>query len=379
MKERGLDQKEETDKKPTHFDLGPFLKALKRFLSCNGETRSKLRIDLRDNLSVIKKIFIDEHGEQSFKKCVNIHEFGKKVAEKGISLDQKITENIGPIMMCFGDIQYEIKSTYRLPEETEEERRAAAIKKIKEEEEKKAALEGIDPNKAKPKKKADATGKAGEGEEEKKEEPQKKEPPKPIKIWQHLTSIFDLINSLEKMHDYDFVMNELGAMTADLSWEKEKLAKFKLGGDKQKVLAKGLTHNQSTKSLAEGESHSSLHTHNTHYNHHSYSDDRLYNDIVKDLYDLETIPEPPEKAKNAFAVTLFCMEAAFDSRSKDFLKHAFDRYPDRDYLIVTQPHTVAENSLLQKFALVPKKSENTFTHVLYIIHRDSLYEEDLVV
>lgn len=31
-KERGLDQKEETDKKPTHFDLGPFLKAFKRFI-----------------------------------------------------------------------------------------------------------------------------------------------------------------------------------------------------------------------------------------------------------------------------------------------------------------------------------------------------------
>jgi hypothetical protein len=100
---------------------------------------------------------------------------------------------------------------------------------------------------------------------------------------------------------------------------------------------------------------------------------------VKDLNDFDTIPEAPEKAKNAFAITLFCMEAAFDSRSKDFLKHAFDRFPDRDYLIVTQPHTVAENSLLQKFTLVPKKPENTFTHVLYIIHRDSLFEEDLEV
>ena len=91
------------------------------------------------------------------------------------------------------------------------------------------------------------------------------------------------------------------------------------------------------------------------------------------------IPDPPEKAKNAFAITLFCMEAAFDSRSKDFLKHAFDRFPDRDYLIVTQPHTVAENSLLQKFTLVSKKAENTFSHVLYIIHRDSLLEEDLQI
>ena len=56
---------------------------------------------------------------------------------------------------------------------------------------------------------------------------------------------------------------------------------------------------------------------------------------MKNLEDLDTIPEPPEKAKNAFAVTLFCMEAAFDSRSKDFLKYAFDCYSDRDYLIVT--------------------------------------------
>jgi hypothetical protein len=76
QKERGL-VKEETDKKPTHFDLQPFLKALRRFLACNGETRSRLRMDLRDNLTTIKRIFVDEYGEASFKKCVNITEFGK--------------------------------------------------------------------------------------------------------------------------------------------------------------------------------------------------------------------------------------------------------------------------------------------------------------
>jgi hypothetical protein len=56
---------------------------------------------------------------------------------------------------------------------------------------------------------------------------------------------------------------------------------------------------------------------------------------VSSIEDLDTIPEAPEKAKNAFAITLFCMEAAFDSRSKDFLQYAFDLFPDRDYLIVT--------------------------------------------
>jgi hypothetical protein len=39
----------------------------------------------------------------------------------------------------------------------------------------------------------------------------------------YLTSIYDLINSLEKMHDYDFVLSELNIMKFDLSWEKDKL------------------------------------------------------------------------------------------------------------------------------------------------------------
>lgn len=73
------------------------------------------------------------------------------------------------------------------------------------------------------------------------------------------------------------------------------------------------------------------------------------------------------------------MEAAFDSRSKDFLKYAFECFPDRDYLIVTQPHTVAESSLLNKFTLVQKQSINTFQHVLYLIHRDYLFEQDIAM
>ena len=71
------------------------------------------------------------------------------------------------------------------------------------------------------------------------------------------------------------------------------------------------------------------------------------------------------------------MEAAVDSRSKDFLKYAFELYPERDYLIVTQPHTVPENALLSKFTLVKKKLSNTFSHVLYIIHRDFLLEQNI--
>jgi len=110
-----------------------------------------------------------------------------------------------------------------------------------------------------------------------------------------------------------------------------------------------------------------------------YSADPDIQQICEGIDDLVSIPDPVESAKNAFAVTLFCMESMFDCRSKDFLKYAFDMFPDRDYLIVTQPHTIAETSLLSKFSIVNKKSENTFSHVLYVLHRDQLYEQDMHV
>ena len=167
--------------KPTHFDLGPFFKAFKRFLTCNGETRSMLRTELKQDMTAVKKIFVDEYGELSFKKCVNIQEFAKKLSDKGINLDPKVADNISPILICFGDIEYELRSTYRMPEETEEEKRAAALKKMKEEEERKAAAEG----EAKPKKgkgKPQAEKPPEDEEKDAKKEEVKKEPPKPVKV-----------------------------------------------------------------------------------------------------------------------------------------------------------------------------------------------------
>lgn len=57
-----------------------------------------------------------------------------------------------------------------------------------------------------------------------------------------------------------------------------------------------------------------------------YSEITEIQEIVEQVNDLTTIPAAPEKFKNAFAITLFCMEAAFDSRATDFLKYAFDEY-----------------------------------------------------
>jgi hypothetical protein len=110
-----------------------------------------------------------------------------------------------------------------------------------------------------------------------------------------------------------------------------------------------------------------------------YSENSEIQEIVEQVNDLTTIPAAPEKFKNTFAITLFCMEAAFDSRSTDFLKYAFDEYQGRDYLIITQPHPVVESELLRKFSHPGKKTQNTFQHVLYIMHRDSLFDQDMYV
>ena len=179
-------------------------------------------------------------------------------------------------------------------------------------------------------------------------------PSAPIKVLLDLTSIHDLINSLDRMSTFDRHLAELSPESEiDFNEENTALANANRPYKKQFELLPEL----------QEPAH--------------YSEDAQINAICEQINDLESIPDPPEQVKNAFAITLFCMEAAVDSRSKDFLKYAFELYPERDYLIVTQPHTVPENALLSKFTLVKKKLSNTFSHVLYIIHRDFLLEQNI--
>ena len=182
-------------------------------------------------------------------------------------------------------------------------------------------------------------------------------PSPPMKVLLKLTSIHDLLNALDRMAVYDRLMSEL------------KLTEFDMYEDENRALATiGQPFEMQMQLLPEIEEHRQYST-----------DPEIQRICTEQIHDLTTIPDPPETAKNAFAITLFCMEAAVDSRSVDFLKYAFDLFPGRDYLIVTQPHTVPENALLSKFTLVPKTMHNTFSHVLYLIHRDYLLEQDIQV
>ena len=93
---------------------------------------------------------------------------------------------------------------------------------------------------------------------------------------------------------------------------------------------------------------------------------------VENYNDEDSIPPTPNEIINAFCVKLFFIEQAFESRSSDFLLKVFDQFPDKDYLVLTQPHSFIENSLLEKFIKINKKVDSLFGEILFIIHRESL-------
>mmetsp|Transcript_28030 Transcript_28030/g.71900 ORF Transcript_28030/g.71900 Transcript_28030/m.71900 type:complete len:1184 (+) Transcript_28030:552-4103(+) len=80
----------------------------------------------------------------------------------------------------------------------------------------------------------------------------------------------------------------------------------------------------------------------------------------------------PPMLCNAFCVAVFCMDESFESRSADFLHAAFALYPEREYAIITLPHTTPEFSLLNSFSQVEPVPSSSLGHILYVFHRDAL-------
>ena len=347
-------QKDALNKKPTHFDLEPFKKALKSFIALNAESRSNLRSQFFQNNEMLVNCFTDEHEENSFKRCIDIKEISQRLQAHGFPMDQHMADNLGALLICFGDIEFEVGYGERVPPETDEQRKAKMLLEMKRADRAKQVDPKGDKKIAKQLTIDELEKKKKEDEEWAKEEEKlllAMKPSKPMKVLLNLTSIHDLLNAIDSMQTYDRMLSEL-RMTEFEDFEDEDRALEAIGKPYQQLLnLLPPIEDQAT-----------------------YSSDPEIQRICERIGDLDTIPDPPESAKNAFAITIFCMEAAVDSRSVDFLKYAFNLFPDRDYLIVTQPHTVPENALLSKFTLVPKSMNNTFAHVLYLIHRDYLLE-----
>lgn len=349
---KGLKKQEKEEKvKPTHFDLEPFLQAFKDFVGLNSEARSKIRMDIKKEADSIDAIFVDKHGERSFKQCVDIMSLEKILSTRNVAFPHQ-PGTVGRMLRCFGELSYQIKEVIKMPEKDPKEIAKEIARKRAEE--------------AKGKEDVDKDGKKKRTSsvDEDSDEQKKQAPPQPINVKLYETSIHDMYQAFEKSQDYDFTMEILGTIKTNLDPERIK--------EGVKPLRQENSDNDDN-----NDEYSAM----RQKEEVVYSDDPEYNEVVKHLDDLETIPEPPQKAKNAFAITLFCIEVAFDSRSRDFLRYAFDLYSnkDYDYLILTQPHTVPESTLLQKFTLVEKKPHNTFPHVLYIIHKDSLFDIELSV
>lgn len=87
----------------------------------------------------------------------------------------------------------------------------------------------------------------------------------------------------------------------------------------------------------------------------------------------------PPHSKDVFCVNMFCLDQAFQTQALDFLLPAFSLFPEKDYCIITQPHTAPNTPLLNAFTIVPPQPQNTFGHVLYLIHRASLLGPPKVV
>jgi len=55
---------------------------------------------------------------------------------------------------------------------------------------------------------------------------------------------------------------------------------------------------------------------------------------------------------NAFCITKFCLDYAYEARSADFLRATFDLFPNMDFCLLTLPHTIPEFALLHSFIQV---------------------------
>ena len=145
-KARGLNVKEEIEIKPTYFDISIFQKCLKKFVACNGQVRSYMRKQLLKDIDKTMTVFLDEFNEQSFKKCVDVYELAGRLVKEGYEFDPILVENMGSILLCFGEIEHELRYGERIPEETEEEKKMRVIAELNikrlEEERKEAEANG---------------------------------------------------------------------------------------------------------------------------------------------------------------------------------------------------------------------------------------------
>ena len=317
--------------KPSYFDFSPLGKAMRLLKDANITVRSWLRRVVKENKNLIASFFVDENGEPSDKKCFDIMLLTKKLAKAGISVPQNYSDKIGPILLCFGGIPYEIREVERIPEPEAVE--LVVLKKEKKKRKKK----------------------------EEKDEENEKKVEKPVKVKAYEVNISDFFKAIETTFKYDKVMYELNEID-DPDFKKEYDEYME---NEKKKYEETLKQEKSIYQQIEEKNKKK----NEKASLASYE---KYKEILENYNDENSIPPTPNEIINAFCVKLFFIEQAFESRSSDFLLKVFDQFPEKDYLVLTQPHSFIENSLLENFIKINKKVDSLFGEILFIIHRESL-------
>jgi len=320
-KKKDEEEKKDEMKPPSYFDLSPLMTAFNKFTSCTPDLRATFMREIEQNYKKFITLFTDVDGVLIETRCVDLNTMGSKLAGKGLTVNPAISDNLAAILECFGDIGYTENLIKIVPEKSEEP----------------ALLGGIKKN-------------IGDKNAMKKLA-ELQEAPKPIDFLQKLVSYKDFISAFKTMKDYDLTLCRLGFIKSDIL--KEELVVIK---EKEEFDARNEEKRRGTlfKNLENNE----------------------YRNLVKDP---DNLTEIPINSQNAIVINLFCIDENYESRSIDFLKYAFKLFPDREYIILTQPHTIPESSLLQPFSQIPKKQASSFDHVLYLIHKDSLLFNNLVV
>ena len=79
-----------------------------------------IRTLFAEKAAVVRNVFKDSHGEVSFKKVMDVHEFSGYLAEAGLQFEPAITESLGSLLLCFGDIEVDKNWGDRAPPETDD-------------------------------------------------------------------------------------------------------------------------------------------------------------------------------------------------------------------------------------------------------------------
>ena len=247
-------------------------------------------MEMKKESDTIDYIFVDEYGEKSYKKCVDIMSLEKLLAQKNEALHQHQPGTVGKLLRCFGEISYQLIEIIKMPDKDPKEFAKEQARKKAEEEAK-----AIEKEEKVSKRKAAPTV-----EDEDSEDVKKRAPPRPINIKLYETLIHDMYQAIEKMQDYDFTFQSLGVAKGNLDDEKI-MEGVKIRNEEESDIDITIDRNSEyvvkMKSKADENYDEDI----------KYSDDLKYSKIVQDLDDLEAIPDPPEKLKMHLQLLYFVL------------------------------------------------------------------------